>query len=134
MLLYDSSKNFFKNNHASYTFELTSLVFVETGVTTVEFAYMDVNNGTIPEKLKNNRIFPHMQFLPAGAKDNTPYKTELLEDIQGVLLFVKENAKTDISKGFEPLRDIFTELFTGDDQVASEEQVQIEEEIKKEDL
>mmetsp|Transcript_4139 Transcript_4139/g.3464 ORF Transcript_4139/g.3464 Transcript_4139/m.3464 type:complete len:508 (+) Transcript_4139:259-1782(+) len=103
LLIYDSSKKFYQINLATFIIELTAYLFEDTEVKTLNFAYLDVNNGTIPEAFENKRIIPHFQFLPAGEKARGDFKTDTITDIQSFLMFVKNNAKTDLSKALGPL-------------------------------
>lgn len=102
-MIYDSSKKFYLNNLASFLLELGAYLFSDTKIDTIEFAYMDVNNGTIPEEFKNKRIIPHIQFIPAGEDADAEFKTDLISDVQNFLEFIQINARTDLSKAFNEL-------------------------------
>ena len=102
-MIYDSSKKFYLNNLASFLLELGAYLFSDTKIDTIEFAYMDVNNGTIPEEFKNKRIIPHIQFIPAGEDADAEFRTDLISDVQNFLEFIQINARTDLSKAFNEL-------------------------------
>ena len=71
----------------------------------MQFAYMDVNNGTLPEQFQSSEKYPHLQFMPAHSKNSHPYKSARISSIENMMNFIKENAYTDVSKAFKPFED-----------------------------
>lgn len=136
VLLYDSDKKFFQNNQATFLLELTAYLFEDTGVNTVDFAYVDVNNGTVPENLSNNRIVPHFQLFPAGETTQENAKTDASSSVQELLQFIKDNAKTDLSKAFEGLGWDPSEPIpeSKEPKTIPEEEPEAEEDLRHEDL
>ncbi|CAI2362257.1 unnamed protein product [Moneuplotes crassus] len=103
VLLYNSTTKFYENDKATFLLELSAYLFNDTGVDSVELYYMDINQGELPEELKNNRIIPHFQLLPAKATDKKDFHSELGKNIEDLLLFIRDNAKNDVSKAFDGL-------------------------------
>ena len=136
VLLYDSSSKFNYNNHASFLFELCAYLFDDLELKGVEFAYIDVNNGTLaPELKREEAVYPHMQVIPAGGKDKTPYPHTNITDIESLLNFIKSNVNADVKKlfdEFEEYQDSEGNFKTDDAGMYVE--AEDEERAKKEDL
>lgn len=140
-MLYDSSKKFNFNNHASFLFELSAYLFTDMGIETLDFAYIDVNNGTLPEKLINEaQLYPYIQLLPAGQKDKTPYPSANITEIEDLLSFIKEVAETDVSRVFDEIEEMerTQEAKNGEEEQSQQDnvgqQVESDEDQKREDL
>jgi hypothetical protein len=102
ILLYDSGSKFIHNHHASFLFENFASVFDAVDVKGVEFAYIDVNNGTLaPELTREDPIYPHVQVMPANGKDKIPYSHTNFTEFDDFLNFFKNNVNADIKKVFE---------------------------------
>jgi hypothetical protein len=106
VLLYDSSSKFNYNNHASFLFELCAYLFDDLELKGVEFAYIDVNNGTLASELtREESIYPHVQVIPAERKDETPYPHTNITDIESLLNFIKNNVNADVKKLFDEFEE-----------------------------
>ena len=96
---------------------------------TVKVAYLDIAGGFLPNELKQeDQKFPSLQFLQANNRGNFPYKTIPDFKIQTILDFIRENAKTDVSKAFKTLDD---EIIANQERLKSEKASQ---DFIKEDL
>jgi hypothetical protein len=92
VLLYDSSSKINFNNHASFLFEMCAHLYYDFNLKEVEFAYIDVNNGTLaPELTREEPIYPHVQIMPAEGKDKTPYPHTHITDIESLYNFIRNN-------------------------------------------
>ena len=129
LLLYNSSENFYGTLESWKLSGFIDSVLHDLKANTVKVAYLDIAEGFLPNELKQeDQKFPSLQFLQANNRGNFPYKTIPDFKIQTILDFIRENAKTDVSKAFKTLDD---EIIANQERLKSEKASQ---DFIKEDL